>query len=237
MATNALVPIEQMVTQFMLRFKKSNEDYVVYLEHACALLRQYRTYDSREVVTDKISVDSLGIIEMPGDMISFKDLCVAKDGEWWSFTLRPDIVNTTTFTGLIEGQDSVFGEGVGVRDNLTSTLGARGAVNEYYYTIDWENRRIFCDGIKSDTALLKYVSSGVKTSGTTYMPDILSELLDNYLLFKESYWIPGLAREREMRKTDFEKERLRIRNLLNSLTSSQWNDLMWGLFSQNPKRG
>lgn len=226
-STNSLVSIEQMVTQFMLRYKKPQDDYVIYTEHACALLRQYRTFDSHEVVTDDVSVDANGIIEMPDDMIAFKDLCVSKDGEWWSFTLRPAKVNLTTDAGFTDG----------LRDNLTDTLGARGAVNQYYYTIDWEARRIFCDGITSDTAVLKYVSSGIQTTGTTYMPDMLSELLDAYLLWRETYWVPGLAKERQLRERDFNNERLRIRNLLNSLTSAQWQDVFWGLFSQNPRRG
>lgn len=226
MATNALISIEELVTRFLLKYKKSSSDYVIYLEHACALLRQYRTYDSHEAVTESIAVDANGIIELPDDMIAFKDLCVSKDGEWWSFTLRPDLINLTT--------DAGFGEGV--RDNLTSTLAAKGGVNEYYYAIDWEARRIFCYGIKSDTAVLKYVSSGVQTTGTTYMPDMLSELLDFYLLWKESYWVPGLAKERIFREKDFSNERLRIRNLQNSLTAKQWQDVFWGMFSQNPTR-
>ena len=226
MATNALLPIEEMVTRFLFKYKKSSEDFSLYLEHACSLLRQYRTFDSHEVVTDDVAVDASGIIEMPDDMIAFKDLCVSKDGEWWSFTLRPAKVNLTTDAGFTDG----------LRDNLTDTLGARGAVNQYYYCIDWEARRIFCDGIKSDTAVLKYVSSGIKTTGTTYMPDMLSELLDAYLLLKETYWIPGIAQERPLRDKEFKDEKRRIRNLLNSLTSSQWNDLFWGLFSQNPRR-
>ena len=61
-------------------------------------------------------------------------------------------------------------------------------------------------------------------------------MLENYLLWKETFWIKDLVRERPLRKKDFDNERLRVRNVLNSLTASQWKDLLWGTFSQAPKR-
>jgi hypothetical protein len=151
-------------------------------------------------------------------------------------TERPLKVNTTTFTGLVEGQDADFGEGVNVLDNNSWGLASRGAVNQYYYMVDHNARRIFCDGIVSDTVLLKYVSSGISATATTYIPEMLTPLIDSYLLWKESYWIKDLVRERQLREKDFTNERLRIRNVLNGLTASQWQDLIWGSTSQNPKR-
>jgi hypothetical protein len=236
MDTNALISLETAVTNFLLKYKKGTDDYVVYLEHGANLLREFRTHDSQEARTEKIAVSALGIVEMPDDMISFKEISVAWNGQWWTMTNKPDMVNTTTFTGPVEGHDTAFGEGVSIPDNRTTGYGASGGVNNYYYMLDWNARRIFLDGIKSDTVLLKYVSSGISATGTTYIPDLLTETLDNYLLFKETYWISGLARERQIRQKDFENARLRVRNLLNSLTASQWRDVFWGSFRQAPSR-
>lgn len=236
MDTSALITIEEAITRFLLKYRKDTNNYISYLEHACNALREFMIYDSREYRTEKVSVDALGIIEMPDDMIGFKDVMVAKDGEWWSFTLRPDKVNTTTTTAGVEGQDSAFGEGVNVKDGVTTTYGSRGGVNAYYYTIDWNARRIFCDGIVSDTVVLKYVSNGVQVSGTTYMPDMFTPVVDAYLLWKETYWEKDFVREREGRRQDYVNERLKLRYYINHLTASQWYDLIWGGMTQGPKR-
>jgi hypothetical protein len=236
MATNALIPVEEAVTRFLLKYKKPTEDFVSYLEHAGNALREFMIYDSKEYRTVKISVSALGIIEMPVDMIGFKEVAVAKNGEWWAMTEKPDMVNTTTTTAGIEGHSTTFGEGVAIRNGKTDTYGAKGAINQYYFMLDWKARRIFLDGIISDTVLLKYISSGIEISGTTYMPDMFTNTLDAYLLWKETYWMRDLVRERMPRQQDYVNERLRLRNYINSLTAKQWYDLIWGSFTQTPKR-
>jgi len=234
--TSALVSIENAVTDYLLGYKKTTEDYVIYLKHACTLLTDFMIHDSQEARSEKIAVSALGIIEMPTDLIRLKDVCVAWNGEWWTMTERPNMVNTTTFTGLVEGHDTDFGEGVAIHDGITGTFGSKGAVNDYYYAVDMKQRRIFIDGLVSDTVLLRYVSSGISATETTYIPILLVPMLESYLLEKETYWIPELVRERPMREKSFTNERLKVRNVINSLTASQWRDLFWGSMSQSPKR-
>jgi hypothetical protein len=236
MDSPAIIAIEEVVTRYLFKYKKDTTDYNIFLEHACNVIRDFQVHDGDKFRSEKISVSALGIIEMPTDLIRLVDVCVPKNGEWWTMTERSAKVNTTTFTGLAEGQDTDFGEGVALLDNNSYGLASRGAVNQYYYMVDYNARRIFCDGIISDTVLLKYVSSGISATATTYIPEMLTPLIDSYLLWKESYWIKDLVRERQLREKDFTNERLRIRNVLNGLTASQWQDLIWGSTSQNPKR-
>ncbi len=237
--TNALVSIENAVTDFLLGYKKTTEDYVTYLKHACTLLTDFMIHDAAEARSEKVTVNSLGIIEMSTqcpDLIRLKDISVAYNGEWWTMTEKPNMVNTTTTTAGVEGHSSTFGEGVVIPDGVIDTFGARGGINDYYYMVDYKARRIFIDGLVSDTVLLRYVSSGIMVSGITYIPIMLVPMLESYLLWKESYWIPSIVRERPMRERDFNNERLRVRNVINSRSASQWRDIMWGSFSQSPKR-
>jgi len=237
MADNsALRDIEGMVTDFLLKYRRGTDDYAIYLQHTTDCLREFMTYDSREFRTEKVSVDSLGIIEMPSDMIGFREVGIALNGEWWSFTERPDMVNTTTTTGGVEGHDSTFGEGVALRDNMTYGYGARGAVNDYYYMIDWKARRIFCDGIVSDTVILKYVSSGISLTDTTYVPTLLTPVVDAYLRWQESFWLRDKIRERDSLRQDYINARLNVRGFLNKLTTSQLKDLFWGTLTESPRR-
>jgi hypothetical protein len=234
--TNALISVEQAVTDYLLGYKKTTEDYITYLRHALVLLTDFMIHDSQEARSEKLSIDSLGIIEFPTDMIRVKDVCVAWNGEWWTMTEKPNMINTTSFVGLVETHDSDFGEGVAIKDGTSTTFGSKGAINDYYYMVDYKARRIFIDGLVSDTCLVKYVSSGISASETTYIPILIVPMLESYLLWKESFWIPELVRERPMRQKDFENERLRVRNVLNSKTASQWKDIFWGSMSQSPKR-
>jgi hypothetical protein len=236
MATAAIIPIETIVNDYMLGYKKSNEDYYTYLLHACYCVRDFKIYDSDEVVTTKVTFTTNKWLTMPADMLTFVDLCVPVAGEWWSFSERRTIVNTTTFTGLVEGQDSAVGEGVDLTVPMLSGYGASGGVNDYNYTIDWEQRRIYIDGITSGTGVLMYTTSGVEITGTTYVPEIITPLIHDYLLMKETYWIPELVRERPMREKSFKETRLSLRNLLYGLTFSQWKDLILGTSSQSPHR-
>lgn len=234
--TSALITLEEAVSRYLFKTKKGTEDYSLYLEHAAQLLQSFSTYDSQEARSEKVAVSALGIIEMPVDLIKVKDVCVAKSGEWWSMTLRPEMVNTTTVVLGAETHDSTFGEGVALLDNRTSGYGAKGGVNEYYYSIDYKARRIFCDGIISDTVLLRYTSSGIQASATTYMPVLLIDVLDKYLRYVECFWNDKLMRVEQIRKDDYDKERRKVRNLLNGLSSNQWKDIFWGSFAQAPKR-
>ena len=234
--TSALIDIETVISRYLLKFKKSTEDYVSYLELACNCVRDFSLFHSANVVTAKVSVTANKIIEMPDDMLSFVDLCYPMQGRWWSFTRQNDIVNTTTFTGLVEGRDSDVEEGVDIPHALSSGYGAKGGVNTYNYMIDWEARRIFVDGIESDTVVLKYVSSGVTVNGTTYVPDFLTPVIDSFLLWKETYWVANLARERQLREKDYTNEVLKARNLINSLTYNELRDLLLGASTQSVKR-
>jgi len=236
MATAALISLEEAVTRFLLKYKRPTEDAVIYTEHAANMLRDFHLYDSPNVVTEKVDINSLGIISMPTDMIGFNGLFIPSNGELWSFTEKESLVNTTTTTGGVEGHDTDFGEGVAVSDPKTDTYGGVGGVNDYYYALDWKARRIFCEGISSDTVILRYVTSGVETSGTTYMPDFLTPALDSYLLWKSSYWIPTLVRERELLERDFLRAEMKIRNFINSMTYEQWRDLFLSMTTPSPIR-
>lgn len=236
MATPALISINELVTRFLLKYKLQLEDAVIFTEHCANALRDFHIYDSPNVVSEKVTISALGIIEMPSDLIGFNGLFMPLNGELWAFTEKDTIVNTTTFTGAVEGQDSTFGEGVAITDPKTDTYGGVGGVNDYYYKIDWKARRIFCEGVVSDTVLLLYTTSGVETAGTTYVPEFITPMLDSYMLWKASYFTESLMRQRPMLEKDYEKAEFKIRNLINSMTYEQWRDLFLGITTQTVLR-
>jgi len=234
--TNALITIDEIVSRYLFKYKLPLEDALIYTEHCANAIRDFNLYDSADVVSEKVAISSLGIIEMPSSMVGFNGLFYTVSGELWAFTRKDTIVNTTTTVGLVETQDSTFGEGVAIQDPKSDTYGGVGGVNDYYYTIDWKARRIFCEGIKSDTVLLRYTASGIEIAGTTYVPEMLTPMLDFYMLWKSSYWIKDLVRERENLEKSYDKSVLKIRNFINSMTYDEWHDLLLGITTMSPIR-
>jgi hypothetical protein len=81
-----------------------------------------------------------------------------------------------------------------------------------------------------------YVSSGINANGETKIPVFIVPMIDAYLLEKETYWIPELARERQMRFDQYWKEKMKVRSLINAMTKNQWLDLFYSSFTQVPQR-
>jgi hypothetical protein len=235
-ATSALIDVNTIVDRFLLKYKLSTEDAFIYLEHCANAIRDFHLYDSPNVVPAKVSISSLGIIEMPSDMVGFNELYKFVDGVKWAFTLNDNIITTTTTTAGVEGQDSAFGEGEAIKDPKSDTYGGVGGVNDYYYKLDWKARRIFCDGIISDTVVLLYTTSGIELSGTTYVPEFITPMLDSYMLWKSSYWIPTLVRERQSLEKDYTNAESRARNLINAMGYNEWHDLLLSITTQAPLR-
>jgi hypothetical protein len=63
--TTALVSIETIVNDFLFGYKKPTEDYYLYLLHACHCYRDFRLYDSDQVVTEKVTVNANKLILLP----------------------------------------------------------------------------------------------------------------------------------------------------------------------------
>jgi hypothetical protein len=234
--TTAFLTLNDIVTRFLLKYKRSLDDAVIYTEHACECVKAWHLYHNNEVNIEKVEVDSNYLISMPSDMIGFVDVCYYFNGRYWSFTEQKDIVSTMTGGMLSDERDPDIQEGEPISHPVTSGYGGRGGVNAYNYNINWKERRIYVEGLVSDYAILFYTSSGITANGSTYVSDLLSTVIDAYLLWKESYWLPNLARERQMREKDYTNEVLRARNFVNALTYNQLRDIILGETTQGMKR-
>ena len=236
MATNALVSINSIVDAYLFKFELPLDRGWIYTQHACDAVRELHLYDLPNLVTEKVSVSSLGIIELPADCLGVNGLYKFVDGVKWPFTQRDDIIVTTTTTGGTEGQDSDYGEGEALKDPKTDTYGGVGGVNDYYYKVDWKARRIFVEGTTSDTVVLEYVTSGIETSGTTYIPDFVTPVIDAYLNWKQCFLEPRLERYASEREKSYLNTENRVRNLINAMSYDQWHDLLLSLTTVAPLR-
>jgi len=237
--TASLLSIEKVVTEFLFAYKKPTEDYSLYVQHACRCFQDFNLYDGEILTTAKVTVNStLNCIDLPDDCQKVIDLVTPIKGGWWSFTQKDSIVNTTTTVGGVETRDSAQGENVVIDVDRVVSYGAKGAYNKFRCTIDMAARRIYMDKTytATDYIVLLYVSSGINATGETKVPSFITPLIDSYLLEKETYWIPELAREREMRHAQYWQEKMKIRNLINAMSKDQWLDLIYSGTTQTPQR-
>lgn len=239
MDTNALVSIEKVVTDFLFGYKKSADDYPLYVRHAALCYQDFNLYDGEILTTAKVTLNTtLKCIEMPDDLIKFIDIVTPIKGGWWSFTQKDSIVNTTTMVGAVETRDETQGEGVKQEVGRVLGYGAKGGYNKFSCTVDMAARRIYVDNVfeASDYMVLMYVSSGIKATGETTVPAFIVPMIDAYLLEKETYWIPELVRERQMRHEQYWQEKMKVRNLINAMSKDQWMDIFASGYTQVPQR-
>lgn len=239
MDTNALVSIEKVVTDFLFGYKKSADDYPLYVRHAALCYQDFNLYDGEILTTAKVVYNTfLKCIEIPDDCQKFIDIVTPIKGGWWSFTQKDSIVNTTTMVGAVETRDETQGEGVKQEVGRVLGYGAKGGYNKFSCTVDMAARRIYVDNVfeASDYMVLMYVSSGIKATGETTVPAFIVPMIDAYLLWKETFWLLELRMERESRKSDYWQEKMKVRNLINAMSKDSWLDIFYANFTQTPQR-
>lgn len=237
--TTALIPIEQIVTDFLLGYERGTERYAIYLRHACICLQDFSLYDGEILTTAKVTIDPvLKCIDMPDDLLKFIDLVTPIKGGWWSFTQKDNIVNTTTTTSGIEGRDIAQGEGVRIDVDRVVGYGAKGGYNKFRCTVDMAARRIYVDNTYpgTDYIVLMYVSSGISVTGDTKVPSFLIPLFDAYLLWKETIIDLNLAKLHDQRFDQYWKEKMKVRNLINAMSKDTWMDIFASSYTQTPLR-
>ena len=201
--TNGVKEIESIVSEFLFSYKLSTDDFAIYVNHACLCFQDFNLYDGNIAVSQKFTLDTtLKWIDLPDDFVAFIDLVTPNRGQWWSFTEKDRIINTTTFDGAVEGRDADQGEGELIDQPRVTSYGAKGGYNKFKYTLDMQSRRIYIDDDITDYIVLFYVSSGIQATGETNIPIFLIPMIHSYLLWKSSYWLPERLRERDSLERD-----------------------------------
>ena len=131
--------------------------------------------------------------------------------------------------------DEDYGEGEALKDPKTDTYGGVGGVNDYYYNIDWKARRIFTNQI-STTAVLEYTTSGIELTGSTYVPDYCTSVIDAYLDFKRCLLDERLFRYANERERSYQNAENRVRNLINAMSYEEWRDTLLSITTMAPLR-
>jgi len=220
--TSALINIKNIVRKFLFKYKISDDDYIIYLEHAYDMVRNLSLFHSKYFNTEKLTTDSIGSAALPDDLLEITKVFNNYNGRMWTFTEKNDMFIQDLTGEANYPDDQVFG------------FGARGAINPYYYKVDWANRRIYIDGLGAGAEFyINYIGTGI-TADTT-VPASANEVFDNYLKWRYA----------EINKMSVTERRERERNYNNSLlmfrrtfipSAEVMADTFRSLYSQVPQR-
>ena len=198
--TAALVELAKLVERFMLKYKLPKDDFFNYYEHAADCVRELHIHDLPAFKEVEISVNALGFISMPDDMIDFVAVGLLWMGQLWFFTERRFMVYTdfgdSATTKPSEHEYGDYG------------YAATGGKNEYYFKLDWRNRKIMIDNAEGEDVILWYKSSGLDTTGGTSVtvPVVANATIDSYLYFKQGEMDGESINENLRRERNYEKQ-------------------------------
>ena len=116
--------------------------------------------------------------------------------------------------------------------------GMPGGVDDCYYRIDMENRQIvFSGATPRSEVVMEYISSGVRTDGSSLVPREAVPALRTYVLLAMVENDQRVAfNEKERRKREHEEAVAALRFFQNSFTAAEYRQMVLQSYSQAPKR-
>lgn len=117
-------------------------------------------------------------------------------------------------------------------------FGMSGGVDDAYYRVDLEKRTItFSGSVPRSQIVMEYISSGVKTDGSTLIPRQAVPALRTYLLWQAVENDSRTAyNEKERKKRLHEEEVTALRNFEDIFTIDEYKQMCWSTSRQTIKR-
>lgn len=190
----ALIKIGDIVERFMLKWRVPMNDFTNMLEFAFDCLRDNMSHTSRMYHSVEETTDANGTLDMPEDMIDFIGIALAGEKTLWHFTENGTLNEREVSAGKDIDDDA---ESVG--------YAGRGGVNDYYYKLDWNARKIYTDGAEAVDIILYYVSTGIRTDEETSVDVTLAPVIDAYLYMRLGELNGEAINEIERRSQSYEK--------------------------------
>ena len=116
--------------------------------------------------------------------------------------------------------------------------GLPGGIDSAYFRFDMETRQIIFSGSTPRSEIvLEYISTGLKTDGSSLIPREVVAPLRNYVLWHSVENDPRVAyNERERRKREFNESVEALRSFTNMFTKDEYLRMVYGTARQSPRR-
>lgn len=211
-------------------------------------------------------------VPLPSDFVSHIRIGVPINGKLRVLTENSKILFPRTFYGSVIGGQFVAdtGEAVGNTDSgdieetggvilfsdhyrngqfIGGLYGLPGGVDDAYYRIDKELRQIIFSGsVPRSEIVLEYVSSGLKTDGTSLIPRECVAPLRNYVMWQMmSGELTGAISKGQVQartsvhevarlKQEYDESIAALRSFENSFTADEYRKMVLSTSGQHPKR-
>lgn len=179
----ATVALQTIVKRFILKYKIYEDDYINYLEHAVDCFRDLNISHLSYFKQADLTLDAVGKVSFPNDMIDFIALGVIRDDVFYTFVQSTDLSIPTS---------------------VSSYDGS--AWNKYFYYLDWPGRQIYCQSLPTETVTIRYVSSGINSGAETMVPVQCTQVIDAYLRWKQAQMDGAGLGEQQIREVNYVNE-------------------------------
>lgn len=180
------VSISNLVSEVLYSINdvEQKRHYARTVQKVLNALRNTNVMYARAYAETPIELDQdLNIGLYPTDLVKVISVGIYKNGEWWSFTRKPNMAKTITGDGGAYDEDFDENEEIPTRGVKYSKRGS----NEGYWVEDDENCRFFVRNYDKTKVILRYRSNGIKCTTETCVPYkmkdfILSKVVYEYAL-------------------------------------------------------
>lgn len=179
----ATVALQTIVKRFILKYKIYEDDYINYLEHAVDCFRDLNISHLSYFKQADLTLDAVGKVSFPNDMIDFIALGVIRDDVFYTFVQSTDLSIPTS---------------------VSSYDGS--AWNKYFYYLDWPGRQIYCQSLPTETVTIRYISSGINSGAETMVPVQCTQVIDAYLRWKQAQMDGAGLGEQQIREVNYINE-------------------------------
>lgn len=208
--TSGVVTIKDIVNEYVM-LTKTDYGYPEIYQIACQGIREVNLWyknDSKRTV--KLTMNTNNIVSLPSDYLSFIQVAVPLNGEYYTLTERNSIIETTTESSGAEILDPEYGEGVDVADQIYENYGSTNRNPEGYYKLDEAKRRIVFRNLKRSQVFLTYKSSGLSTSEQTVIDAKARPLIEAYIRKKVAYYKDEAISRQQLLRQVYDEERSKL---------------------------
>lgn len=216
---SSLIPLDAFVRRLLAKEGEDNDNYLRYLQIACDGLRDMYIHDFHVEVTKVVTVDSTtNSFSYPSDYVRYTAIAMSIDGRWWVYTRDDAMVplnddDTSTALG-VDNSTAIQGSLPNIAElEPSQSLGRAGGRNDYYFREDRRNRLFQVGGSTPDIVVLKYVSNGLNSDGSIYLPDYATLAIEDYTRWSLADY-DGEAESKILRKeAKYNKSRRKMRQV------------------------
>jgi hypothetical protein len=249
--TPGVVTMRYVVMSILNRIKDyTMRDYYFYMQLAIEGYTELNLWhmDNLEVVY--LTMNAAKVVSLPADYIDYTKIGIPINGKLRVLTRHDKILLPRTFedgtpVGNADANQTLdaaslvfFSDHFRGGQFVGGLFGMPGGIDDAYYRIDRERRTIaFSGSVPKSQIVLEYISSGVKTSGSTMIPRECVPALRTYVLWQAVENDKRTAfNEKERKKRIHEESLCELRDFQDIFTADEYKRMCWGSSRQTIKR-